>query len=255
MTGPTVQAAGHPARDDDAVDPRHQARRGRPGPAARGRRGHRDAGRVVWALRAASWPIGSSVDPPTAYFVFQTVLGAWPIAARAARRVPGEGRPRGQARHHLDRAGRRLRGQADARSAPRAASGSVGRWPATPGSPASQPAERAINLAAKLLQLTLPGVPDVYQGSEQTSYSLVDPDNRRPVDFDRRGATAGRARRRARDRDGLDDDKLWVTSRALRLRRARPDAFGPDVGLPAARPVDAARRSASCAAATGRSPW
>ncbi len=39
-------------------------------------------------------------------------------------------------------------------------------------------------LAAKLLALTVPGVPDVYQGSELWEQSLVDPDNRRPVDFD-----------------------------------------------------------------------
>ena len=43
-------------------------------------------------------------------------------------------------------------------------------------------------LAAKLLALTMPGVPDVYQGSELWEQSLVDPDNRRPVDFDRRAA-------------------------------------------------------------------
>ena len=47
-------------------------------------------------------------------------------------------------------------------------------------------------LAAKLVAITMPGVPDVYQGSELWEQSLVDPDNRRPVDFDHR---AGRARR------------------------------------------------------------
>ena len=39
-------------------------------------------------------------------------------------------------------------------------------------------------LAAKLVSITMPGVPDVYQGSELWEQSLVDPDNRRPVDFD-----------------------------------------------------------------------
>ena len=81
-----------------------------------------------------------------------------------------------------------------------------------------QPSETALNLSLKLLQLTLPGVPDVYQGSEMTSYSLVDPDNRRPVDFGRRSRRLDELDAGTR-RDGLDDDKLWVTSRALRLRR------------------------------------
>src|SRR6202042_2074667 len=47
--------------------------------------------------------------------------------------------------------------------------------------------DAAVNsLGAKLVQLTMPGVPDVYQGCEAAALSLVDPDNRHPVDFDRR---------------------------------------------------------------------
>ena len=46
----------------------------------------------------------------------------------------------------------------------------------------------ANSLGAKLVQLTMPGVPDVYQGCELAGLSLVDPDNRRPVDFARRRA-------------------------------------------------------------------
>ena len=45
------------------------------------------------------------------------------------------------------------------------------------------PDARVNSLGAKLVQLTMPGVPDVYQGCELTGLSLVDPDNRRPVDF------------------------------------------------------------------------
>ncbi len=88
------------------------------------------------------------------------------------------------------------------------------------------PAWRANVLAQKLLALTVPGVPDVYQGCDLTDLSLVDPDNRRPVDYEAR-----RARLAALDAgDGpgdLDDEKLLVVSRALRLRRERPDVFGP----------------------------
>ncbi len=50
------------------------------------------------------------------------------------------------------------------------------------------PAAAANSLGAKLVQLTMPGVPDVYQGCELTGLSLVDPDNRRPVDYARRQA-------------------------------------------------------------------
>ena len=86
------------------------------------------------------------------------------------------------------------------------------------------------SLSAKLLQLTGPGVPDVYQGTERWELSLVDPDNRHAVDF------AGNARMLA-DLDAAADRgevpavdasgraKLLVTSRALRLRRDRADLF------------------------------
>ncbi|MFT4213522.1 MAG: malto-oligosyltrehalose synthase [Microbacterium sp.] len=80
-------------------------------------------------------------------------------------------------------------------------------------------------LSAKLLQLAGPGVPDVYQGTELVDLSLVDPDNRRPVDFVRRRrllADLDAGGEGWRDGDGA---KLLVTSRALRLRRERPELF------------------------------
>lgn len=86
------------------------------------------------------------------------------------------------------------------------------------------PAVRASVLGTKALQLTVPGVADVYQGTEVTRTSLVDPDNRRPVDH---GALA----RRLAALDGgaqpgdLDDEKLLLTAAALRLRRRHPEAF------------------------------
>ena len=90
------------------------------------------------------------------------------------------------------------------------------------------PAARSNSLAQKLVQLTMPGVPDVYQGTELWEDSLVDPDNRRPVDFAARGRAAGRARRRRAAPPAIDDfgrAKLWLVSRTLRLRRDRPDLF------------------------------
>ena len=81
-------------------------------------------------------------------------------------------------------------------------------------------------LGQKLVQITMPGVPDVYQGTELWDNSLVDPDNRRPVDFALR-------RKLLAQLDGgwqppVDESgaaKLLVTSRALRARRDHPEAF------------------------------
>jgi (1->4)-alpha-D-glucan 1-alpha-D-glucosylmutase len=80
------------------------------------------------------------------------------------------------------------------------------------------------SLSQKVIQLTMPGVPDVYQGSEQWEDSLADPDNRRPVDFGARhkaltSLTAPPAV------DGSALAKLWVVSRALRARRDHPELF------------------------------
>jgi len=79
------------------------------------------------------------------------------------------------------------------------------------------------------VQLTMPGVPDVYQGCELGGLSLVDPDNRRAVDFDERRlllAAADEGVLGSGAALSLDAAKLLVTSRALRLRRAHPDWFG-----------------------------
>ncbi|AMM33494.1 Malto-oligosyltrehalose synthase [Sinomonas atrocyanea] len=81
-------------------------------------------------------------------------------------------------------------------------------------------------LSAKLIQLAMPGVPDVYQGTEFWDRSLCDPDNRRTVDF------AARAEALAALDAGMpvlgplaEEAKLLVVSRTLRLRRDRPELF------------------------------
>jgi (1->4)-alpha-D-glucan 1-alpha-D-glucosylmutase len=82
------------------------------------------------------------------------------------------------------------------------------------------------SLGAKLIQITLPGVPDVYQGTEVWDNSLVDPDNRRQVDFGARATLLDRIERSSPPAVSADGSvKLWVTSRALRMRRDRPDLF------------------------------
>jgi (1->4)-alpha-D-glucan 1-alpha-D-glucosylmutase len=81
------------------------------------------------------------------------------------------------------------------------------------------------SLAAKIVQLTMPGVPDVYQGSEFWERSLTDPDNRRPVDFAKRQKELAAIDAGTLPAAGTEASKLLVTSRALRLRRDRPDLF------------------------------
>ena len=90
---------------------------------------------------------------------------------------------------------------------------------------------RVNGLAAQLLKLTVPGVPDVYQGTELWDLSLVDPDNRRPVDYERRRALLAELPSLeadavwARCEEGLP--KLAVTTAALHLRRRAPQVFEP----------------------------
>ena len=93
---------------------------------------------------------------------------------------------------------------------------------------------RVNSLAQTALTLTCPGVPDLYQGTEVWEESLVDPDNRRPVDYARRRALldsladAGPEAALARDADG--GPKLWLIHRVLGHRRRHPGAYGPGSG-------------------------
>jgi (1->4)-alpha-D-glucan 1-alpha-D-glucosylmutase len=93
---------------------------------------------------------------------------------------------------------------------------------------------RSNSLSAAVVQLTMPGVPDTYQGSELWDLSLVDPDNRRPVDFTARADLLARI-----DHGWLpevDDSgaaKLLVVSRVLRARRDHPERFTGYTPLPA----------------------
>jgi len=103
------------------------------------------------------------------------------------------------------------------------------------------------SLSQKLVQLTMPGIPDVYQGTELFDYSLVDPDNRRPVDFDLRrqllsaldsrpahSVNSGRSSTPGLQLEMIGKAKLWLTACALRLRRLHPDRFSSYTPLTAA---------------------
>jgi (1->4)-alpha-D-glucan 1-alpha-D-glucosylmutase len=89
---------------------------------------------------------------------------------------------------------------------------------------------RINSLSQLLLKLTCPGVPDLYQGTELWNLDLVDPDNRRPVDYDTRRALLaelpGLTVRHVWERIEEGLPKLWTIYHALRTRRRYPAAFG-----------------------------
>ena len=115
------------------------------------------------------------------------------------------------------------------------------------------------SLGQKLLQLAGPGVPDVYQGTDLFEYSLVDPDNRRPVDWAARRDLLTRLDEGwLPDVDAEGAAKLLVTTSALRLRRYRPEEFTGYRPLPADGPAAAHavafQRSSSLVAVATRLP-
>src|SRR5581483_9922940 len=109
-------------------------------------------------------------------------------------------------------------------------------------------------LSQTLLALTAPGVPDVYQGNETWDFSLVDPDNRHPVDFETRARRLCELdeqppspSRAAALLDSLEDGrvKLYVTRHALAARRAHSKLFAAGAYLPLR--AGGARRRHVCA--------
>jgi (1->4)-alpha-D-glucan 1-alpha-D-glucosylmutase len=184
---------------------------------------------AVWADAVRAWWTAAApyrdpqVEPRTEYLLWQTLVGAWPISGvRLHRYVEKAMR---EAKVHTswtspdpdyEAAVHRL---VDGVVHDADITTSVAEFVAQTAGPA-----RAGLLGQKLLQLLVPGVPDVYQGTELVDLSLVDPDNRRPVDFTARRERLTRLDAGANPRD-LDDEKLLVTSRALRLRRDHPEWF------------------------------
>ena len=174
-------------------------------------------------LRTADgWP-----GPATIYLTWQTLVGTWgtqgPLsldrlgryltkATREAKRHTSWTRPDPE----YDAA---VQAFAAGVLAHRELMAAIGDFAAELDGPA-----RVAVLGQKLVQLMMPGVPDVYQGCELVDLSLVDPDNRRDVDFDERRRRLARLDAGEKPID-LDDEKLLVTAAALRLRREHPGWF------------------------------
>ena len=171
------------------------------------------------ALVRGCWPGTRCADRPLAHLRLAEPGRRLAAVARAGARLRGEGGPRGRRR--------RRRGPSRTRSS----RASCTPW-STPRSTTRRrraeidafvariaPLGWSNSLSQKLLQLTMPGVPDVYQGTELWDFSLVDPDNRRPVDYAAAPEAAGRARRAARCRPS--------TRPARRSCSSSPGCCGP----------------------------
>jgi (1->4)-alpha-D-glucan 1-alpha-D-glucosylmutase len=185
-------------------------------------------------------------DGDEEYLLYQTLAGAWPVGGLRAE--PGFVE---RIQAYLEKAQREAKRHTSWVSPDEAWEQAVRGFVAAALDPARSGAfladfarfhpriERAgwwNGLAQVLLKVASPGVPDFYQGTELWDLSLVDPDNRRPVDFElRRRLLDGLARAEARDRGALlrrlvarpEDGrvKLWVTSRALACRARARDVF------------------------------
>lgn len=174
-----------------------------------------------WAERVHRWSqIVLSPDPATTLFLWQNVFGVWPVDGEVSETL------RRRLHAYAEKAIREAALHTSWNDPDADFEASVHDWvDAVIDGPVSKEMTALVarvdahahndSLGQKLLALTVPGIPDVYQGTELFDDSLVDPDNRRPVDY---------ATRRAALQAGTDP-KLRVVGAALRLRRELPDTF------------------------------
>jgi (1->4)-alpha-D-glucan 1-alpha-D-glucosylmutase len=184
-----------------------------------------------WSTNNARHKQGDWIDPGTEWFLFQTLVGAWPINAERVREYMQKAMREAKVRtswvannaeyesalnSYIDG----ILGDAEFVADVEKFVGEILR------------AGRINSLAQTLLKHTAPGVPDLYQGGELWDLSLVDPDNRRPVDYALRRKLLAELQTMdaggvmARMEEGLP--KLWVIHRALKLREEHREWFGAE---------------------------
>jgi (1->4)-alpha-D-glucan 1-alpha-D-glucosylmutase len=183
-----------------------------------------------WSRMNGSFKTQNQPDRNTEYFLYQTMIGAWPIehdrltiymekAVREAKQQTSWTQQNKEFEDALKIFIERLYGSAEF-------IGEIDNFVTR-----IMAAGRMNSLVQTLLKCTAPGVPDTYQGSELWDLHLVDPDNRGPVDYATREALLSELQ------IGIPIDeilkrvdsgmpKLWLLYRALNLRRDRPDLFG-----------------------------
>ena len=175
----------------------------------------------LWAASVARWEQSAPPpDPLTGLFLWQNIFGVWPAGGEVTDGL--RTRLHAYADKAIREAGLRTCWTDPDRTFERA----VHRWlDAVLDGPVAtgvtdlvsrlDPHARNDALGQKLLALTVPGIPDVYQGTELWDDSLVDPDNRRPVDFAALRSELARQQH----------PKMRVVSAALHARRAHPETF------------------------------
>ena len=176
-------------------------------------------------------------DDRTGYFFWQTVVGAWPLDTERATRYMQKAMREAKLATSWQAPDPQYE-QAVAAFVTSALSDDELAADIAAFVNTLAPYARANSLAQKLVQLTMPGVPDVYQGCELPAFTLVDPDNRGAVDFTERRA----------ELETMFDPKLRVTATVLRLRRDHPDWFD------SYRPIAASGAAADHLIAFSRSP-
>jgi (1->4)-alpha-D-glucan 1-alpha-D-glucosylmutase len=175
----------------------------------------------LWTEFIARWELEAPCpDAATGQFLWQNIFGVWPLSGEVTDQL------RDRLHAYAEKAIREAALHTSWNDPDTAFEDAIHGWLDTVlGGPVAgqltelvaqlNPHAASDALGQKLLALTVPGIPDVYQGTELWDDSLVDPDNRRPVDY---------AARRAALTE-LHHPKLRVIATALRLRRSRPDSF------------------------------
>ena len=186
-----------------------------------------------WSAMLAPCRTGGLPDRNAEYLLYQTLVGAWPIEA-------------GRLDAYLLKAAREAKVHTSWAAPDEAYEAAMSAF--ATGAVADEAfiadleaflepvvaAARVSSIAQTLLKLTVPGVPDIYQGTDLWDLSLVDPDNRRPVDFGRRfrllDDTGGAAPETilAGMEEGVP--KLWTIARTLGVRQDRPELFDRRAG-------------------------
>ena len=185
-----------------------------------------------WARMNAQFKTRNLPDRNTEYFLYQTLIGVWPIsrdrlvaymekAVREAKQQTSWTQQNKDFEDALRSFIERLLESRDFISDLESLVGNVVKAGQTNG------------LAQTLMKFTTPGIPDTYQGSELWDLRLVDPDNRTPVDYEQRRAMLGELKREIpieeiMQRADTGMPKLWVTYCALQLRRQHPEWFGDE---------------------------
>ena len=185
-----------------------------------------------WSQMNAEFKVNEFPDRNTEYFLYQTLLGAWPIsedrllaymekAAREAKQQTSWTQQNKEFEEALQTfIERTLQSRQFVEDLEAFVEQITSAW-------------QTNSLAQTLLRYTAPGIPDTYQGSELWDLRLVDPDNRTAVDYEARqqmlnDLKSGMAPEEIVRRAATGLPKLWVTHKALTHRRAHPEDFGAE---------------------------